>query len=71
MQIKALALITLRRLLMMNEILTLTEATKLLRMSRQTVVKHLESGTIPGWKIGKEWRVSRTEIEKKLRGENK
>jgi excisionase family DNA binding protein len=40
----------------MNDLLTVKEVAKLLRLSAQTLYKMLEQGEIPAMRIGKQWR---------------
>ena len=40
----------------MNDLLTVKEVAKLLRLSPQTLYKMLEQGEIPAMRIGKQWR---------------
>jgi excisionase family DNA binding protein len=42
-----------------DEILTLEEVAKYLKLQPQTVYKWAQDGTIPGAKLGKEWRFRR------------
>lgn len=44
------------------EVLTLEEAAALLRVCTKTLVKRALDGTVPGRKIGRDWRFSRTKI---------
>ena len=47
-----------------SELLTLDETCRLLKMSRPTVVKLINSGVIKGIKLGKRlWRIPRVEID--------
>lgn len=50
--------------------LTVDEAAALLQMHPVTLRNHLRKGTIPGRKIGGEWRLSRAALEKYLSGED-
>ena len=42
-----------------NEILTIEEVAKLLKLKPQTIYKWAQEGKIPGAKLGKEWRFRR------------
>jgi len=42
--------------------LTITEAIKLLRISRPTAYKLIYKGILPGIRVGKEWRILEEEI---------
>ena len=44
------------------EFLTVSEAAALLRVANQTVRNELAAKRLPGKKIGKEWRLSRTAL---------
>ena len=45
-----------------HEFLTVSEAAALLRVADQTVRNELAARRLPGKKIGKEWRLSRTAL---------
>jgi excisionase family DNA binding protein len=51
-----------------NEVLTTIEACEYLRISRPTFLKLVYSNQIKARKIGKGWKVMRSEIEAYLRG---
>ena len=48
--------------------LTVEDTADELQLNVQTVRKWLRQGRLPGRKIGKEWRISRQELEDYLRG---
>jgi excisionase family DNA binding protein len=48
------------------ELLTIQEAAHFLRLSRNTVYGLCRAGRLPAAKIGREWRVRRSELEKLL-----
>jgi excisionase family DNA binding protein len=50
-----------------DEVLTADEASALLKVSVQTVLKESREGNLPGVKIGREWRYSRTALLAHLR----
>ena len=52
---------------MNDEILTLDEAVAFLKLSKSTLYKLLESGSIPARKLGRRWRLSRRDLEGWLR----
>lgn len=59
-----------------DELLTVSETCKLLRISRPTLLKLMRKGSIKGFKIGKRvWRIRRSDvkeyIEKYDESENK
>ena len=47
----------------MEGLLTVKELAKLLRLSRQTIYKMLEEGSIPALRMGSQWRFDRDTIE--------
>jgi excisionase family DNA binding protein len=47
----------------MAQILTAGQAAEKLQMTAEVVRKHLRSGRIPGYKIGRAWRVIDTDLE--------
>ena len=53
-----------------NVVLITQEACDYLRISRPTYVKNLLTGRIKGIKIGKGWRVLKSELDRFLQGEN-
>jgi len=58
---------------MLNEqedaVLTTREACGYLRISSPTYVKYLHMGRIKGAKVGKGWKVLKSELDRFLRGE--
>ena len=46
----------------MQDLLTIKEVAKLLRLSPQTLYKMLEHGEIPAMRIGKQWRFERDSV---------
>ncbi len=55
----------------MTAVLKLSEAAELLRISERTVVKLAIAGTIPGRKVGGQWRFLRTDLEAYVHGSSK
>jgi excisionase family DNA binding protein len=47
-----------------DEILTTRQVAKLLKIHRVTVIKLAQRGEIPGWRVGKSWRFSKSELTK-------
>jgi excisionase family DNA binding protein len=47
-----------------NQIMTIREVAKYLRMGESTVYRLANEGKLPGRKIGGGWRFSRTELDK-------
>ena len=48
----------------MDKILTIQEVADYLKVSRTTVWRWCNEGKIPAFKVGKVWRIHRTEMEK-------
>ncbi len=46
-----------------HELLTPEEAARYLRVNPQTVYRMLRRGECPGTKMGRQWRIRRTELE--------
>jgi excisionase family DNA binding protein len=49
-----------------DEILTIEDVAKYLKLKPQTIYKWAQEGKIPAAKLGKEWRFRRTAIDKWL-----
>src|SRR5262245_39254352 len=45
-----------------NDVMTAAEVSKFLSLDIRTVIKRASDGTIPGIKLGKQWRFSRSEL---------
>jgi len=56
-----------------DEIMTVSEVANYLKISEVTTYKFVQEGKIPGFKIGRHWRVKRSDlaefIEKQKKGE--
>ena len=50
----------------LDAVLTAEEAAALLKVSTQTVLKESREGRLPGIKVGREWRYSRTALLRHL-----
>ena len=48
-------------------LLTVSEVAEALRLSRKTLYRHLERGLIRGQKVGGEWRIPASELDRILR----
>jgi excisionase family DNA binding protein len=48
----------------MDEIMTIEEVAKYLKLKPQTIYTWAQNGKIPAAKLGKEWRFKRTVIDK-------
>ena len=47
----------------MEKLLTTQEVADYLGLTRRTIYTYIENKTLPAVKIGKEWRVKKTELE--------
>jgi excisionase family DNA binding protein len=45
-----------------GEVLTPAEVAKLLRRHEKTVIKHAQNGTLPGKKVGNQWRFVKKDV---------
>ncbi len=54
-----------------NDVLTVDEAKRILKISRKTLYSLIQSGQLPAVKVGRSWRIMAGNIEKYLRGEIK
>ncbi len=52
-----------------NDVLTVDEAKRLLKISRKTLYNLIQTGQLPAVKVGRGWRIMVGNIEKYLRGE--
>lgn len=52
-----------------EDVLTVEEAAQILKVGRVAVCRALTRGTLPGTKIGGQWRISKTRLMAYLRGE--
>jgi len=52
-----------------DNVLTTQEACHYLRISRPTYLKYLYGGRIKGAKVGKGWKVLKSELDRFLKGE--
>ncbi len=56
-----------------DEIMTITEVAEYLKISEMTTYKFVQEGKIPAFKVGRHWRVQRSDLkefmEKQKRGE--
>jgi excisionase family DNA binding protein len=53
-----------------DEILTVRQVSKLLKLHQRTIYKLAKSGMIPGWRVGKSWRFLKSEIMKRFEKRN-
>ena len=54
-----------------DKLITMTELMEFLRISKPTAIKLLKRGDIKATKVGNQWRILKSEVDKYLRGENK
>jgi excisionase family DNA binding protein len=47
----------------MNEILTLDEMKKYLRVHEMTLYRWVKNGIVPGFKVGGRWRFKKSEVD--------
>lgn len=52
-----------KELLNNNEYYTIDELVKILKISRRTIERHIKSGEIKALKIGKQWRIRKSDIQ--------
>lgn len=53
-----------------DEVLTLRQVSKLLKLHRITICKLAKRGIIPGWQVGKHWRFLKSEVLKHFKKED-
>ncbi len=56
----------MEKFFMMDEILTIREVADLLKLHPKTVNKLANSGKLPGYRIGRQWRFRKSELLKAL-----
>lgn len=54
---------------MTDEILTLKEVAKYLKLAEKTAYRLTAEGRLPGFKVGGSWRFKQSDIEKLTKGE--
>lgn len=47
-----------------NELLTVAEACRYLKVSPRTLFRYIQDRHLPGFKLGKDWRFARTDLER-------
>jgi excisionase family DNA binding protein len=50
-----------------SELMTATETCRYLKITPRTLYRYLQSRQIPGFKLGKEWRFVRSDLEQWIR----
>ena len=53
----------------MDEILTLPEVAKLLKVTQKTVYTLSQKGQLPGFKVGGQWRYRRVDLDAWIEGQ--
>ena len=53
----------------MNNLLTPEQVAEKLQLSLITVKRWLTSGKLPGYKVGRQWRISEEQLQKFVEGE--
>ena len=48
---------------------TLMEAAEFLKVDRKTILKWINEGKLKGFRVGRDWRVPRKEIDRIMNGE--
>ncbi len=54
-----------------NRWLTLEQVANYLQMSRSSIYKLVQTRKIPGYKVGRQWRFSREEIDAWVKGQSR
>jgi excisionase family DNA binding protein len=50
----------------LEEVLTIKEASKYLKVAPRTLYRHIREHNIPAFKLGREWRFIKSELDKWL-----
>lgn len=50
-----------------NELLTVAEACRYLKITPRTLYRYIRNHRLPGFKLGKEWRFVRADLEQWIR----
>lgn len=53
----------------MNDLYTVDEVAEMLRVTTKTIYLHLKEGKLKGSKVGRYWRISKSQIDDFLKGE--
>jgi excisionase family DNA binding protein len=51
---------------MSPKFLTVNEVAEVLRVSKITIWRYIEAGTLPAYKVGRDWRIEQSEFDKFL-----
>jgi excisionase family DNA binding protein len=54
-----------------DAVLTAEETAAYLRVAKETVLRRLRDGRLPGGKVGNQWRIRRADLDDHLRGNRK
>jgi len=61
---------SLQRRRIRMELLTITEATKMLKLNRTTLYTLIKKGEIPAIRLGSQWRIPKEALEKMISDTN-
>ncbi len=53
----------------MKEMLTVSEVAQILKLSDLTIRRYLKENKLNGFKVGREWRIVKGELDNFIRGE--
>jgi len=56
---------------MVNQMMTVSEVAKYLKMKTVTIYKHAQQGRIPAFKVGSSWRFKRSTIDQWIEKQEK
>lgn len=56
---------------MQEDVLSVDEAAQILKVGRVAVCRALQRGTLPGVKVGGQWRISKRRLQAYLAGKDK
>jgi len=51
---------------MEKKFLTVNEVADILRVSKLTIWRYIDAGVLPAYKVGRDWRIEQTELDKFL-----
>ena len=52
---------------MTDQLLTINDITKILKVSRLTIYRYIKAGKLPAYKMGRDYRINKVEFEKYLK----
>lgn len=53
----------------MKKLYTIEEVVEISRLHLNTVYRHIQAGKLKAHKVGKQWRITKEDLEKYLKGE--